>query len=164
MPRAKVVATNKNNIKISINTKSKRSRRRAPAPAPRAPVQNFFQPRQIEYIVAHTNNGIPPVQPKVEPPIQRPVLLPLHTNTGVPQRIGIHPIRTQTQSVGVGSEAQTMSSTGSDAFFNPNENSDARNKELIKAKEPQRLNGAYAGGTKISSATLKSHVRELYPN
>ena len=161
MPRVtKAVATNKNNIKISINTsKPKRTRRRASAPAPRAPVQTFFHPRQIEYIVAHTHSGVPAVQPKVEPPIQRPVLLPLHTTSAVPQRIGIHPIRTQTQSV-----AQTMSSTGTDAFVNPNDNSDSRNKELIRAKEPQRLNGAYAGGAKMSSATLKSHVRDLYPN
>ena len=130
MPRVtKAVATNKNNIKISINTaKPKRTRRRAPAPAPRAPVQPFFHPRQIEYI--HTTSGVPPVQPKVEPPIQRPVLLPLHTNTGVPQRSGIHPIRTETQSVGVGHDTQ-HTSTGTNAFFNPNDNSDARNKELI---------------------------------
>ena len=164
MPRVtKAVASNKNNIKISINTaKPKRTRRRASVPATRAPVQPFFQPRQIEYI--HTHSGVPVVQPKVEPPIQRPVLLPLHTTSAVPQRIGIHPIGTQTQSVGVGSETQTMSSTGTNAFFNPNDNSDARNKELIRAKDPQRLNGAYAGGAKMSSATLKSHVRDLYPN
>ena len=158
----KAVATNKNTIKISINTaKSKRTRRRASAPAPRAPVQTFFQPRQIEYI--HTHSGVPAVQSKVEPPIQRPILLPLHTNTGVPQRSGIHPIRTESHSIGVGHDTQ-HTSTGTDAFFNPNENSDARNKELIRAKEPQRLLGAYAGGGKPSTSQLKSHVRDLYPN
>ena len=152
----KAVATNKNTIKISINTsKPRRTRRQASAPAPRAPVQTFFQPRQIEYI--HTHSGVPAVQPKIEPPIQRPILLPLHTNTGVPQRSGIR------AEIGVGHDTQ-HTSTGTDAFFNPNENSDARNKELIRAKEPQRLNGVYAGGGKPSTSQLKSHVRDLYPN